>query len=458
MSLFAASSIFVTLVFILVGIVSARGSGATDYSMAGRKSTVTGVSGILLGSLVGGASTVGTVQMAYQWGISAWWFTLGGGIGCLVLGIWFAVPLRRSGMETIPGFLSLSYGPKAGLVAVTASASGTFLSIVAQFLSGAGLLGGVVSAGPLVSFSLVAILVVSFIFLGGLRSFSSIGAGKIILLYFTLSICAAKAVLLLVSFDGTPVSMPVQPFFSLFGQGIGNGLGSGASLVTGVLCTQIYIQAVFSASSPSTARKGAILSAILMPPLGILGMIIGMSMRRMGIVTEPASALSHFIATGFHPLVGGVLWGGILITVIGTAAGLTLGVAVNIVSDILAPRFPGLCGGNSSATATRCAVLALILAAGLDGIAGQGSMILKWSYLSMGLRGSGIFFPLVASVLFPGRLSPGMAAISGGAGLLATIMWPLSGLPLEPLFAGLSVSAAVVFLGIRYGRREHPLP
>ncbi|HPD97146.1 MAG TPA: hypothetical protein PLP89_02370 [Synergistales bacterium] len=72
MSLFAASSIFVTLVFILVGIVSARGSGATDYSMAGRKSTVTGVSGILLGSLVGGASTVGTVQIAYQWKISAW--------------------------------------------------------------------------------------------------------------------------------------------------------------------------------------------------------------------------------------------------------------------------------------------------------------------------------------------------------------------------------------------------
>ena len=54
---------------------------STDYTLAGRRSGTVEVSGVLLGALVGGASTVGTVEMAYRFGLSAWWFTLGGGLG-----------------------------------------------------------------------------------------------------------------------------------------------------------------------------------------------------------------------------------------------------------------------------------------------------------------------------------------------------------------------------------------
>ncbi|MBQ2218175.1 MAG: sodium:solute symporter family protein, partial [Firmicutes bacterium] len=43
------------------------------------------VAGVIIGTLVGGSSTVGTAQLAYTYGLSAWWFTLGAGISCLVL-------------------------------------------------------------------------------------------------------------------------------------------------------------------------------------------------------------------------------------------------------------------------------------------------------------------------------------------------------------------------------------
>ena len=43
------------------------------------------VAGVITGTLVGGSSTVGTAQLAYHYGLSAWWFTLGGGIACLML-------------------------------------------------------------------------------------------------------------------------------------------------------------------------------------------------------------------------------------------------------------------------------------------------------------------------------------------------------------------------------------
>jgi len=459
MTIFAASALMMMALFIAAGLFFCRKSATSSgYSMAGRESGVIGVSGILLGSLVGGASTVGTVQMAYQWGLSAWWFTLGGGLGCLIMGIWFAAPLRQSGMETIPGFLSLSFGRASGNIVVLSSVTGTFISIVAQFLSAAALIRGVFPAHGHVSVFFAGILILSFIFMGGLKSFSAIGVGKIAVLYLTLMICAAETIRGLISFQGIAIALPANPFFNIFGQGAGEGLSAGLSLITGVLCTQIYIQAVFSASSPSTARKGALLSAVLMPPLGILGIIVGMGMRRTGVAIESSTALSHFIASSFSPFTGGLLWAGILITVIGTAAGLTFGVATNLVFDLSLSSLLLRGKERDPVWIIRTAVLLLVVAAGITSAAAEGSMILKWSYLSMGLRASGTIFPLAAAVLAPGRLSPRMALLSGTAGLLATVFWPLADLPPQPLFTGLAVSGAIALAGLYCGRKRIPLP
>jgi len=55
----------VILAFVILGTIKAGGvRTASDYALAGRKAGSLEVSGILLGALVGGASTVGTVEMA----------------------------------------------------------------------------------------------------------------------------------------------------------------------------------------------------------------------------------------------------------------------------------------------------------------------------------------------------------------------------------------------------------
>ena len=50
-------------------------SGKMAKSKKGANSFV--VAGAIMGTLVGGSSTIGTAQLAYQYGMSAWWFTLG---------------------------------------------------------------------------------------------------------------------------------------------------------------------------------------------------------------------------------------------------------------------------------------------------------------------------------------------------------------------------------------------
>ena len=88
------------------------------------------VSGTIVGTIIGGASTVGTAQLAFSVGFSAWWFTLGAGIALLVMAAFYAGPLRASKLQTIPQFLALHYGARAGKLAAVAASVGIFFSIV----------------------------------------------------------------------------------------------------------------------------------------------------------------------------------------------------------------------------------------------------------------------------------------------------------------------------------------
>lgn len=436
----------VILFFALLGANTGKGVQNEDYCLAGRKCSAISVSGILLGALVGGASTVGTVQMAYSYGLSAWWFTLGGGIGCLVLGLFFAAPLRASGLQTITQFLAEKYGSKTAKVSMWASVIGTFISVIAQFLAGAALLKGIVPINDWAIMLIFSLAILAFIFLGGLKSYSKIGVYKIVFLYGILFLCFIVSLREL-GWDYLKVTknLPSKPFFSLFGLGVGKGLSAGTSLVVGVLCTQIYIQAVFSSSSPKTAKNGALLAAFLMPPLGLLGIWIGLYLRSSGVDISPSEALSFFIHNHFPPFLAGAIWAGILITVIGTAAGLALGMATNLVSDFL---IPARRQGANALWLNRLMILVVIFGAAAIAALGKASMILEWSYLSMGLRGAGTFFPLVIGILKPGLLPPRWAFWSSSLGLSTTLFWPLTGLPLKPLFAGLGASALASMIGL----------
>ena len=432
--------------FILLGIRAGRSVGSSsDYSVGGRSVGAVGVSGIIMGAIVGGASTVGTVQMAYVSGLSAWWFTLGSALGCLMLGLWFAGPLRRSGFVTVPEFLSRNYGRKMSGLSMVSASVGTFLSVVAQFLAGAALFRTVLPISPELSALILASLILAFTYSGGLRSYSSIGKAKMVALYGTMVLCALAAWSM-----ASPTelfrTLPIRPWFDLFGGGLradGNAL---LSMVAGVFCTQIYVQGVFAASDERTAARGAILSAILIPPVGVMGVLIGLAMRASGTSVDPAAALPSFITANFHPALAGAMWGAILITLIGAGAGLSFGIATNLVRDGLLPLM-----GNRShreLTMSRWAVALVVASAGIMACAVQGSQILHWSYLSMGLRGAGTFIPLVVAVMWPERLSPRWALVANGAGLAAMAASGSLHLWLPPMASGIAASAAVTAMGM----------
>ena len=72
-------SIVITLVLtILPGIYAGRKiKSADDYALGGRSAGIGMVAGSIIGTIVGGAATIGTAQLGFQLGLTAWWFTLG---------------------------------------------------------------------------------------------------------------------------------------------------------------------------------------------------------------------------------------------------------------------------------------------------------------------------------------------------------------------------------------------
>ncbi len=445
LSFLVAAAVLAAAFLALGAWTGRRVRSAKDFALAGRSASAASVTGVLLGALVGGASTVGTAEMAYRHGLSACWFTVGGGLGCLLLGLWLAHPLRASGKETIPELLRAQYGRPVAALSVVSTSLGSFLSVVAQVLCGLALLQVAAPLGTTWSVLLLAASVLGFAWVGGLRSFAALGTAKIALLYVLLLACAGAALVR----GATPGWLWQQlpsSFFNPVSLGV-KDLGAATSLVVGVLCTQIYVQALFSSRDEHTARVGALASAALMPPLGLAGIWVGLQLRASGVEIAPAQALPHFLRTTFPAPVAGALWGIVLLTTVGTAAGVALGIAQNLARDVWARLRPG----EQSAWPGRVAFLLIVgLAATLASL-GRDTPILHWSYLAMGLRGAGTFFPLVVALLAPGRLPAPWALAASASGLAITLAWP-SGTRVDPLLAGLWVSGLATAVGLLRGR------
>ena len=295
------------------------------------------VSGVIIGTLVGGSSTVGTAQLAYTYGMSAWWFTLGAGISCLVLGLVYTVPLRRNGSPTLVGMIRKEYGSQVGMTASVLNSVGTFINIISQILSATAVVAVILPSlgiGAAAAFS--AVFMILYVVFGGTRGAGIVGIVKTILLYVAMMACGIMVLQMTKGVSGfvTMVQNIDNPegvrFFSLLARGAGTDLGSALSLLLGVLTTQTYAQGVLSARSDSAGKAGAVLSAFLIPPIGIGGILVGLYMRAHAAAypgMTAKTALTTYITAHMPAALAGVVLAGLFIAAVGTGAGLALGIS-----------------------------------------------------------------------------------------------------------------------------------
>ena len=486
-SIYHILGILLSVVLIeVVGIWSSKKvKTADDFSRAGGKAGTWVVCGTIMGTLIGGQSTVGTAQLAFTYGISAWWFTLGAALGCVFLAIGYVVPLRRSDSTTLLEVVSKEYGKKAEVLGSLLCSLGMFVSIVAQILSASALLMTLFPMKFYLAAAISCLIMMAYVVFGGLWSAGIGGIVKLVLLCVS---SLAGGIIVLSLTDGYHGLMTAieglcgsiiethdavslhERYNNLLARGAAKDIGSCLSVILGVLATQSYAQGIWAAKSDSVARKGALISAVLTIPIGAACVLVGLYMRghyvtidemdalvaagkslpeNIGVMATTAQAFPLFITHCMPEFLGGIVLGTLLITIIIGGSGLTLGSSTILVRDVFMKIKPSLSESSKNLKVSRLTIIGILLMSVFVAATFSGSFINDLGFLSMGLRATAVFIPLTLALFFPRRFKYKWILASIVAGTAALIITKILNLPIDGIFIGLGVSAVCCQLGVR---------
>lgn len=489
-SLYHILGIILSILLIeVVGVVSSKKvKTADDFNRAGGRAGTWVVCGTIMGTLIGGQSTVGTAQLAFTYGISAWWFTLGAALGCVFLAIGYVIPLRKSGCTTLLEVVSKEYGKKAEVLGSLLCSLGMFVSIVAQILSASALLMTLFPMKFYLAAAISCLIMMIYVVFGGLWSAGIGGVVKLILLcistlaggiivlsltdgYHGLMTAIEEMIGTLVESHGRVSQENIQERYNnLFARGAAKDIGSCLSVILGVLATQSYAQGIWAAKTDSVARKGAMISAVLTIPIGAACVLIGLYMRghyvtadememlstlgktlpdNIGVMATTAQAFPLFITHKMPEFLGGIVLGTLLITIIIGGSGLTLGSSTILVRDVFMKINPSLRDSSKNLKVSRLTIVGILLMSVFVAATFSGSFINDLGFLSMGLRATAVFIPLTLALFLPRRFKYQWILVSIVAGTAALIISQFMKLPIDGIFVGLAVGAFCCLIGVR---------
>lgn len=445
------ASIVVTLVMIMsLGVFSGRKvKNAADFNTGGKSAGALLVAGTITGTLIGGTSTIGTAEGAFVHGFSAWWFTLGSALGCLILAAVYAKPVRGSDCMTIQEIISVEYGQGARLITSVLTSVGIVLNIVAQILAANALLSVMFGFSAPVCSVISIVIMACYGLFGGIKGSGMLGLVKLMLLYATAIICGGLALCLPGGgFGEFAATLPKMQFFNMFARGVGTDLGVALNVALGVISTQTYIQAVMIGKSNAAAVKGCLLAALLCPPVGFFSILVGLYMRTNFSAMAAAEAFPSFILEFLPAPLAGVALATLLIAVVGTGSGMALGFGTIVSSDIYKEFINQNASGEKQLKVSRMIILLVLVFSALFTLGNLGSAILSWGSMSMGLRAVVLLAPMTAALFLPGRISSRAAVLASVLGIVAMIAGRFVPLGFDSLFLGMMVSVVVLVVDL----------
>ncbi len=341
---------------ITIGYLAKRLSKtSTDFFIAGRNMGITLVTVSIVGEWLGGMSTIGTSEMAYQHGFFPLWYNVSTAIGMFLFGLTMAQYYRRNNAHTVGEMLENLYSKHTR---VFSSIAFVIAFIILSFLQ-LKAIGSVMSLLFNISFSAAVIvsgiIIFLYVFKGGMFSIAFTNLIHIILLYSSILIVFFIVYTRIGGYEGLFSSLfnqfikeGIQPeHASLMVSSYKNPFSLGISrviawLLGGILsgfASQACIQPVFSAKNIKTAKYSSILSAFLIAPLGIIISTLGIAVRTgyFGNINdlEPKNALPFLLLDNdlLSPVLSGLASAGIIAAILSTVAPVMFAISTILVKD-----------------------------------------------------------------------------------------------------------------------------
>lgn len=424
-----------------------RAKTADDYLVAGRRLGHPMFIGTLSAVVLGGASTIGTVSLGYQYGISGAALVVMIGFGLIGLGLLLAKRLAHAGVYTVPEMMAKRYGVPsrifsaaimaayALMIAVTSTiASGTVFNELLDVSSTAAILvaGGVVVlycvTGGMWSLTLTDIIQFGIMTVGIFA----------LLLPFALSEAGGLGGLP----DGylDPAAIGWDTIFTYF-----------LLFFFGLMIGQDIWQRVFTGRDEKVMRTGTIVAGVYCIVYGIVGALIGAAAKVIVPELEnPDGAFAAVVDAVLPTGLVGLVLAAALAAIMSTASATLLAASTILANDLL----PLIRKVPDQMRATRIATL--VLGAAVVGVSLVLNDVVGALTVAYDLLTGALFVPIVLGLLWSRGTATAAVASMAVSSVVIVALMIISGLySNDPIMYGL-LTSLVVFVGVSLATSPEP--
>jgi solute:Na+ symporter, SSS family len=428
--------------------------GSADFFVAGRRLPAPLLFATVLASNIGAGTTVGVTGLAYQEGVSAWWWIGSAGLGSLVLAFWVGPRIWRlavdHGFYTAGDFLEYRYGPGVRGVVAALIWAGTLAILAAQLIAGAAVLRIVAGTSMLTGALIGGALMTVYFVAGGLLSSVWVNAVQLVVLVggFLIAVPLLQARLAEAGGITALAAAPEGYWNVLHSSGAGSGWAFVALLAPAFIISPGLIQKTYGAADARAVRLGIGAQALALMAFGVLPVLIGIAARAAEVpFVHRDLVLPTVLATELPAAVGALGLAAVFSAEVSTCDAILFMLATSLSKDLY-KRFV-----NPAADDGRVLLVAR-LAAVCGGIAGVALAVLLGSIIEAltifySLLGVSLFVPVLGG-LFTRRAgsASAFASIAAGMTTLLVVFFSTGGRGfgvLTPNLLALAAAAAAYF-------------
>lgn len=421
-----------------------------DYLVAGRNLGPTLYMGTMATTVLGGASTVGTVRLGYVHGISGFWLCAALGLGIIALNLFLAKPLLRLRIFTVTQVLERRYNPMARQASAAIMLAYALMIGVTSTLAMATVLQVLLELPFWMSLLLGGGVVVLYSTIGGMWSLTLTDIVQFViktvgLMFILLPVCLYKAG----GWDSLVAKLPASSF-QLTSIGWDTIITYFLIYFFGILIGQDIWQRVFTARDEKVCQRAGTTAGVYCVVYGLACALIGMAAHvLMPDLANPNNAFAEMIKSTLPDGIRGLLMAAALAAMMSTASAGLLAASTTLTEDLL-PKLRG--GKQSSLGISR--LFTLLTGLVVLGIALVVNDVINALTLAYNLLVGGMLIPLIGAIFWKRATTAGaIASMSLGFATALLFMFK-DGLEANtPIYYSLAIGL-VSFVGISLMTRK----
>ncbi|WP_010483196.1 sodium:solute symporter [Pseudomonas sp. S9] len=417
-----------------------RSKNREDYLVAGRNLGPMFYLGTMAATVLGGASTIGTVRLGYVYGISGFWLCASLGLGIIGISLLLAKPLLKLKIYTVTQVLERRYSPTARhasaaimliyalmIGAISTIAIGTVMEVLfglpfwVSILIGGGIVVAYSTIGGMWSLSLTDI--VQFLIM-------TIG---LVFILMPMSISDAGG------WNALVAKLPAS-YFSFTAIGWDTIITYFLIYFFGIFIGQDIWQRVFTARSEKIARFSGTAAGVYCILYGLAAALIGMAAKVvLPDLDNVNNAFASIVQTSLPDGIRGLVIAAALAALMSTASAGLLAASTTAAQDLW-PMFSKRKNTSESAMTNR--IFTLLLGCLVLAIALVVSDVISALTLAYNLLVGGMLIPLLGAIYWKRATTAGAIASMVLGSLTAAFFMFSDGLEANtPIYYSLAVGA-----------------